>query len=102
LRFPVYSLRTGILAQLTFLIIAAMLLINVVMVKFAERDLAQERLHAGRETFTFVKIAANLCEHFFQQRVFRLRQQDAEGRNKRNSRAQQRGDLTSEDRYFFS
>jgi two-component system NtrC family sensor kinase len=48
LKFPVYSLRTGILAQLTFLIIAAMLLINVVMVKFAERDLTQERLHSGR------------------------------------------------------
>ena len=46
--FPVYSLRTGILAQLTFLIIAAMLLINVVMVKFAERDLTQEKLHTGR------------------------------------------------------
>jgi len=48
LKFPVYSLRTGILAQLTFLIIAAMLLINVVMVKFAERDLTQEKLHTGR------------------------------------------------------
>jgi signal transduction histidine kinase len=48
LKFPVYSLRTGILAQLTFLIIAAMLLINVVMVKVAERDLTQERLHTGR------------------------------------------------------
>ena len=48
MKFPVYSLRTGILAQLTFLIIAAMLLINVVMVKFAERDLTQEKLHAGR------------------------------------------------------
>jgi signal transduction histidine kinase len=48
LKFPVYSLRTGILAQLTFLIIAAMLLINVVMVKFAERDLTQERLNTGR------------------------------------------------------
>jgi two-component system NtrC family sensor kinase len=48
LKVPVYSLRTGILAQLTFLIIAAMLLINVVMVKFAERDLTRERLHTGR------------------------------------------------------
>lgn len=48
MRFPVYSLRTGILAQLTFLIIAAMLLIHVVMVKFAERDLTQERLRLGQ------------------------------------------------------
>ncbi|MGE5839142.1 MAG: sensor histidine kinase, partial [Deltaproteobacteria bacterium] len=48
MKFPVYSLRTGILAQITFLIIAAMLLINVVMVKFAERDLTQERLLTGR------------------------------------------------------
>ena len=47
MKFPVYSLRIGILAQLTFLIIAAMLLITVVMVKFAERDLTQERLHTG-------------------------------------------------------
>jgi two-component system NtrC family sensor kinase len=46
--FPVYSLRIGILAQLTFLIIAAMLLINMVMVKFAERDLTQEKLQTGR------------------------------------------------------
>ncbi len=48
MKFPVYSLRTGILAQLTFLIIAAMFLIDVVMVKLAERDLLQAKLHAGR------------------------------------------------------
>jgi hypothetical protein len=34
-RLVVHSLRTGILAQLTFLILAAMLLINVVMIKLA-------------------------------------------------------------------
>ena len=45
---PVNSLRTGILAQLTFLILAAMLLINVVMIKLAERDLIWTRLQAGR------------------------------------------------------
>jgi two-component system NtrC family sensor kinase len=48
LRFPVYSLRTGILAQLVFLIVAAMLLINVVMVRLAERDLIRAKLDAGR------------------------------------------------------
>ena len=48
LRIPLTSLRIGILAQLTFLIFAAMLLINVVMVKLAERDLIQTRLQAGR------------------------------------------------------
>ena len=48
MRFPVHSLRTGILAQLTFLILAAMLLINVVMIKLAERDLIWTRLQAGR------------------------------------------------------
>ena len=44
MRLPVYSLRTGILTQLIFLIIAAMLLINVVMVKFSERDLIRAKV----------------------------------------------------------
>ena len=48
MRIPLNSLRTGILAQLTFLILAAMLLINVVMVKLAERDLIRTRLQAGQ------------------------------------------------------
>jgi two-component system NtrC family sensor kinase len=41
------SLKTGILAQLTFLILAAMLLINVVMIKLAEKDLIGARLQSG-------------------------------------------------------
>ena len=45
---PWNSLRVGIVAQLTFLILVAMLLINVVMVKLAERDLIGTRLQAGR------------------------------------------------------
>jgi len=48
LRLPVYSLRTGILAQLTLLIVVAMLLINVVVVRFAERDLINARVTEGR------------------------------------------------------
>ena len=48
MRFPVYSLKTGILAQLTFLIVVAMLLINVVVVRFAERDLIRARMTGGR------------------------------------------------------
>ncbi len=48
MRIPLYSLRTGILAELIFLIVAAMLLINVVMVKFAERDLIEARIQASR------------------------------------------------------
>jgi signal transduction histidine kinase len=48
LKIPFHSLRIGILAQLTFLILAAMLLINVVMIKLAERDLILTRLQAGR------------------------------------------------------
>jgi signal transduction histidine kinase len=48
LKFPVYSLRTGILAQLVFLIVAAMLLINVVIVRLAERDLIRAKLDSGR------------------------------------------------------
>jgi len=48
LRFPFYSLRTGIVACLTFLILSAMLLINVVMVKFAEKDLVDAKVEMGR------------------------------------------------------
>lgn len=48
MRFPFYSLRTGIVACLTFLILSAMLLINVVMVKFAERDLIDAKVEMGR------------------------------------------------------
>ncbi|MBW1888613.1 MAG: hypothetical protein JRI52_09740, partial [Deltaproteobacteria bacterium] len=48
MKLPTYSLRTGILAQLIFLIISAMLLINVVMVKFAERDLIEAKVKTGR------------------------------------------------------
>ena len=48
LRFPFYSLRTGIVACLTFLVLSAMLLINLVMVKFAERDLVDARVEIGR------------------------------------------------------
>jgi len=48
LKLPTYSLRTGILTQLIFLIISAMLLINVVMVKFAERDLIEAKVKMGR------------------------------------------------------
>lgn len=48
MRLPLYSLRTGILAELTFLIAAAMLLINVVAVKFAERDLIETRIRMAR------------------------------------------------------
>ena len=39
MRLPFSGLRAGILVELIFLIIAAMLLVNVVMIKFSERDL---------------------------------------------------------------
>lgn len=48
MRFPAYSLRTRILSSLTILIISAMLLINVVMMKFSERDLVQAKISTGR------------------------------------------------------
>ena len=48
MRHPVYSLRTGILVQLVFLIIAAMLLINVVMIKLSERDLIHAKIQTGK------------------------------------------------------
>jgi len=48
LRFRFYSLRTGIVACLCLLIVSAMLLINVVMMRLAERDLIEARARAGR------------------------------------------------------
>lgn len=48
MRFPIYSLRTGILSSLTVLILLAMFLVNVVMLKFAERDLVEAEIKTGR------------------------------------------------------
>ena len=48
MRFPFFSLRTGILAYLGFLIVVAMLLVNAVMVKFEERELVEAKLQTGR------------------------------------------------------
>lgn len=48
MQFPRYGLRAGILTQLIFLIIAAMLLINLAMLKFWERDLINEKLERSR------------------------------------------------------
>jgi len=47
-RLPAYSLRTGVLAQIVFLILAAMLLMNMVMVIFSERDLIRAKIKSGR------------------------------------------------------
>ena len=52
---PFYSLRTGILAHLAFLIVSAMLLINVVMVKFAEKDLFRAKLRTGSAILQMLK-----------------------------------------------
>lgn len=48
MRFSLYSLRTGVLTYMALLTVLAMVFINVVMVKFAVRDLLRERLKAGR------------------------------------------------------
>ncbi len=48
MKLPFYSLRTGIFSYLTFLIASAMLLINVVMVEFAKRDLVQAKVHSAQ------------------------------------------------------
>jgi signal transduction histidine kinase len=71
----VYSLRTGILAQLTFLIIAAMLLINVVMAKFAERDLIQAKIHKGR---LLVNAIENNLEYLLLQKTRKLSDIDSD------------------------
>ena len=47
MRFPLYSLKTGIVVCLSLLIVSAMLLINVVMIKFAERDLIDAKIKTG-------------------------------------------------------
>ena len=48
MRFLRNSLRISILAQMAFLIVAAMLLISVVMLKFQERAFIQGKLQRGR------------------------------------------------------
>jgi two-component system, NtrC family, sensor kinase len=48
LRLKFYGLRTGILAQLLFLIIAAMLLVNVTMLNLSQRHLLQCKADAGK------------------------------------------------------
>lgn len=48
LRLPLHSLRISILAQLAFLIVAAMLLISVVMISFQEHAFIQGKLRQGR------------------------------------------------------
>jgi len=48
MRLPSISLRASVIAQLSFLIVAAMLLCDVVMVRFAERDLVRARLREAR------------------------------------------------------
>jgi two-component system, NtrC family, sensor kinase len=48
LKTPIFGLRAGILTQLIFLIIAAMLLINVVILNLYEKDLVTEKEKTGR------------------------------------------------------
>ncbi|RPI74835.1 MAG: sensor histidine kinase [Desulfobacteraceae bacterium] len=48
MRRPLYSLRTGVLVQIVFLIIAAMMLMNIAMVMFSERDLIKAKIQSGR------------------------------------------------------
>jgi signal transduction histidine kinase len=47
LKLPSFGLRAGILSQLVFLIVAAMLLVNVAMLNFSERDLVQAKVDSG-------------------------------------------------------
>lgn len=48
MRLPFYGLRAGILAQLLFLIIAAMLLVNVAMLNLSQRSLLESKVDAGK------------------------------------------------------
>ena len=60
MRFPNYSLKTAVVAHLSFLIVAAMLLTNVVMIKFAEKELIKARMQSGR---LFLHTFAQWVEH---------------------------------------
>ncbi len=65
MRIPLYSLRTGVLAHLIFLIVSAMLLINVVMVKFSEKDLIEAKVQTGR--LLLKSISQKLGDHIADQ-----------------------------------
>jgi two-component system, NtrC family, sensor kinase len=47
LKTPILGLRAGILTQLIFLIVAAMLLINVVILNLYEKDMVSEKVKTG-------------------------------------------------------
>ncbi len=47
MKTPIFGLRAGILTQLIFLIVAAMLLINVVILNLYEKDLVSEKEKTG-------------------------------------------------------
>lgn len=47
MKTPIFGLRAGILTQLIFLIVAAMLLINVVILNLYEKDLITEKVKIG-------------------------------------------------------
>lgn len=48
MRLPPIGLKSSIITQLVFLIVAAMMLVNVAMVKFSERDLIRSKEQTGR------------------------------------------------------
>ena len=54
MRFPIHSLRTGILSHLVLLIVASMLLINVVTIKLTERDSIRARVQSARLLLRFL------------------------------------------------
>lgn len=62
MRLPSFSLRASVIAQLSFLIIAAMLLCDVVMIRFAERDLIRARIHEGKMLCRALEGSAVLSE----------------------------------------
>ncbi len=48
MRIPFFSLKASVIAQLSLLILAAMLMCDVLMIRFAERDLIQARIREAR------------------------------------------------------
>ena len=62
MKIPFSSLRTGIIADLALLIVSAMLLINLVMIKFSERDLMEAKVREGQLLLRVLsqKISSNL------------------------------------------
>jgi two-component system NtrC family sensor kinase len=72
MKFPFYSLKTGMVACLSLLIVSAMILIHVVMTRFAERDVIDAKVKMGHLIMEFIGQTAGyeMTKHGDSQRPF--------------------------------